>query len=211
MSGKEAESLDVIVFVDYQNVMNDARRAFCNNPYSAHDGQIDPLRYAQRLVARTPLGTSGSRRLKQVRVYRGRPDPRRDPSTYAPHMRQCDAWEKAGVDVHPRPLRYPRDWPKSRAEEKGIDVQIALDVVTLGINGELDIAILCSTDTDLRPVVESYQVLDFPHGRPIIEAATWKSPHFSKKLSVPGVHLWSHFLHDDDYRHVCDKTDYNRS
>jgi NYN domain-containing protein len=123
-------------------------------------------------------------------------------------MRQCAAWEKAGAKVIPRPLRYPRDWPTSRAEEKGIDVQIAIDMVTMAINGELDVAILATTDTDLRPALEAFHVLPLDPA-PSIEVAAWRSPTMSKKLQVPGIHVWVHFVERAQYMSVRDGTDYN--
>ena len=166
------------------------------------------MQYGNLLTTKQPLGTSGSRRLREVRVYRGRPDPRKEPQTYAAHMRQCDQWAKSGAVVVPRPLRYPRDWPDTKAEEKGIDVQIAIDMVMGGINRELDIAILASTDTDQRPVLEAFH--SFPMDEPpVIEVATWRSPRYSQKLQVTGLHVWSHFLEEDEYRRVRDRRDYN--
>jgi len=158
----------VVVFVDYQNVMRDARRAFFDHPFGAADGQIDPVRYGRLLAARQPPGEDGRRALTQVRVYRGRPHSEKDPKTHAPHMRQTSAWEKAGAKVITRDLRYPRDWPKERAEEKGIDVALAIHAVMLAIRGLLDVAIIASTDTDQRPVLEAFHFFpnDLPAGRP---------------------------------------------
>src|SRR5437588_34696 len=117
------------------NVFNDARLAFHTRPFGPSDGQIDPIALGKLLVSKQPLGTTRHRACHEVRVYRGRPDPRREPQTTAAHMRQCSAWESAGARVIARPLRYPRNWPKERIEEKGIDVQIAIDMVMMAVNG----------------------------------------------------------------------------
>lgn len=200
----------MVVFIDYQNVMEDARRAFCSRPYGASDGQVHPRRYAHLLVSRQPLGQSGRRVLNDVRIYRGRPHSEKEPRTHAPHTRQTQAWKDMGVTVITRDLRYPRDWPKSRAEEKGIDVALAIDAVMMAVRGELDIAIIASTDTDQRPVLEAFHGLP-TDPRPIIETATWTTPTFSKRLSVEGLHVWSHRLDDAAYRMVHDERDYNRA
>lgn len=199
----------VVVFIDYQNVLNDARRAFCSRPYGPADGQVDPTRLARLVASRIPLGASAERRLQEVRVYRGRPDPRKDPQTYAPHMRQCGAWERSSAVVISRALRYPGDWPRERAEEKGIDVQIAIDMVTRAVNRELDVAILASTDTDLRPALEAFHrlALDDP---PLVEVCAYRSAHFSKKLQVPDLHVWTHFIDEPEYRTLRDRTNYNQ-
>jgi len=47
-------------------------------------------------------------------------------------MKQCSAWVKSGVTVIPRTLQIPsRDWPRERAQEKGIDVALSVDFVTM--------------------------------------------------------------------------------
>lgn len=198
----------VVVFIDYQNVMRDARRAFCAAPYSAADGQIDPIAYGQLLTSRQPPAASGRRRLQEVRAYRGRPHSEKDARTHAAHMRQTSAWQAAGVTVVTRDLRYPRDFPKEPAEEKGIDVALAIDAVMMAVNGELDVAVLATTDTDQRPVLEAFQRLPLREP-PIIEVVTWQSPRFSKKLQIKEAHVWSHLLDDAAYRRVRDSRDYN--
>lgn len=198
----------VVVFVDYQNVFNDARAAFHSPPYGPADGQIDPVLLGERLTRKPPIGESRKRAFHEVRVYRGRPDPRREPQTNAAHMRQCQAWERAGARVITRPLRYPRDWPTAKCEEKGIDVQMAIDIVMMAINREFDVAILASTDTDQRPVLEAIQALPM-EPRPTIEVAAWRSDTVRKRLSVQNVVTWPHFLEVADYREVRDQRDFN--
>ena len=95
-----------------------------------------------------------------------------------------------------------------RSEEKGIDVQIAIDMVTMAVNRELDVAILATTDTDLRPAIEAFHRLPFENP-PVVEVAAYRSSHFSKKLQVPGRHVWTHFIDEPEYRTVRDRTDYN--
>jgi uncharacterized LabA/DUF88 family protein len=208
MTQPEPDTHRVVVFIDYQNVMRDARRAFFTPPHGASDGQIHPLRYAQLLVSRQPLGTSARRALQEVRVYRGRPHSEKDPRTHAAHSRQVAAWERAGVSVITRDLRYPRAFPQEPAEEKGIDVALAIDAVMMAVRSELDVAIIASTDTDQRPVLEAFHRLP-GENPPTVETATWTSATFSKKLQIAGRHVWTHFLDDAAYRLVRDRRDYN--
>lgn len=209
----------VVVFIDYQNVYRDARRAFGGGGYSS-DGQIDRILYGQHLASlRKPRARRERRALEQIRIYRGRPHSEKQAKTAAAHMRQVAAWEKAGEDWKPgglkvitRDLRYPRDYPRDggRPEEKGIDVALAIDAVSMAINGELDIAILATTDTDQRPVFEAFGRLPLDPA-PEVETATWMSRSFSKKLETPGVETFVHRLNDAAYRNVHDSRDYNLS
>lgn len=153
------------------------------------------------------------RELLQVRVYRGRPDALKQPKTYAANRSQCDNWEKQGqgkVQVHNRALRYPQDWPASPAEEKGIDVALAVDFVSMAVLGEYDVGVIMSTDTDLKPALEA--VLRLRKGDlPRCEVAAWTAPDsHSRRLSVSGAQLWCHWLGPEDYRLVADNRDYTQ-
>ena len=96
-------------------------------------GQFNPVALGELLIGRTPAGFY--RKLKQVRVYTGRPDATRHSRNHTAHMNQCAAWESAGTCVVWKPLRYPPDFPASRPQEKGVDVQLAIDLVTHSIAG----------------------------------------------------------------------------
>lgn len=72
----------------------------------------------------------------EVRVYRGRPNPERQPGAAAANDRQTAMWERSDqVTVIRRNLQYPSDYPASQASEKGIDVAIAVDMIRLGMSG----------------------------------------------------------------------------
>lgn len=197
----------LVVFFDYQNVYSGAREAFhsYDTPHTA--GQIHPVKLAELVASRG----IGKRALTQVRIYRGRPDATRDPRGYGANLRQCTAWERSDqrVTVVTRTLRYPRGWPQERAEEKGIDVALAIDVVVMAVNGAYDIAAVMSTDTDIKPALEAVGALG---GNPFprCEVGAWSSPQgYSRRLSIPGRRVWCHWLSENDYRAVADPTDYN--
>ncbi len=127
-------------------------------------------------------------------------------------MRQSEAQIRAGggrVDVITRTLRYPPDWPNARAQEKGIDVALAIDFVQMAMLGEFDVGVIMSTDTDLRPALEAVLRLR-PEGGPICEVAAWsKAGCHGPRLSIPSAKIWCHWLSEDDYLSVADRTDYN--
>lgn len=198
----------VVVFVDYPNVYSAAREIFQPYATARWAGQIDPLKLGQLISSRG----LASRELKQVRVYRGRPDPARDPKTYIANMRQSQAQIRIGggrVEVITRTLRYPPDWPKSRAQEKGIDVALAIDFVQMAMLGEFDVGVIMSTDTDLRPALEAVLRLR-PQGGPICEVAAWsRAGCYGPRLSIPLAKIWCHWLSEADYLSVADRTDYS--
>ena len=206
---KGSGSQRVVVFLDYQNVYHRARDAFCAPDASANQGQVDPLALGHLLAGRVPDG-----RLAGVRVYRGRPSQRRDARSYAAHQRQTDRQVNRGsgvVTVISRDLRYPPDWPKRAAQEKGIDVALAVDFVMMVARNECDVAILFSSDTDLAPALEAVIALR-PGSQPACEVAAWAAPgRRPRSLAVRGASIRRHLFSEADFRTVADLTDYTRS
>lgn len=209
--------LGVVFFIDSQNVYMDARDAFFTDAngnslaHSRSDGQIDPKKYAELVLPKIQGHLGAPCRLLQVRAYSGRPDSVKEPKTASANAKQVAAWEAAGVVVSQRPLRYPRDWPNTRAQQKGVDVQIATDLVQLYLSNFYDVAMLASTDTDLRPAVEEVQALAKSRGvahSPIFVTA-WNSPALNKRLWLIGRPLYCFFLHRADYEAVADSIGYS--
>lgn len=202
-----AEPKQVVVFIDYQNVYQGARRCFRPDTASHVDGQIQPRLTALKLKGADRV----ERELREVRVYRGLPSNRRDPKGYRASHRQVDLWSNQPL-VRPitRGLNYRN--PKS-PKEKGVDVAIAVDFVVMAVRGEYDVGILFSCDTDLLPALEAVATLD-PEMRPQIEVASWSNgnPQDARPLRLSpefGGGPPAHLLRATDYDSVHDPTDYN--
>ena len=194
----------IVLFIDAQNLYHVAREAFFADSDPAYLGQSDPVKLGRAIATRGPV----PRDLTQVRVYTGRPASSKQPRPYAAHMKQCATWARSGVHVTYRTLRYPRNWPRERAEEKGIDVALSVDYVTMAVEGAFDIGVIASTDTDLLPAVEYVFRLAI-HGGPRAEVMAWSSKTGNPRLSIPGARLWCHWFNRNDYDQVGDPTDYN--
>ena len=87
------------------------------------------------------------------------------------------------MTVITRDLRYPPDWPRRPAQEKGIDVALAVDFVMMAARGEYDVGILFSSDTDLVPALEAVIALR-PDDPPACEVAAWACPRRSPEVAV---------------------------
>jgi uncharacterized LabA/DUF88 family protein len=194
----------VVIFVDYQNVYRRARDAF-------HDHRTDPFWIGQvnpvslgNLIVR--LSGESNRSLQQVRMYRGMPNASKDQTGYAAARRQIADWERSPlVHVTSPPFRYPADYPSTRPQEKGIDVQIAVDFVMMAVRDEYHVGIIMSNDTDLRPPLEEILALN----RQTVEVAAWSPPFAQRRrLSVPGVPLRCHWINQIEYENVRDNNDY---
>lgn len=189
----------VMIFIDYQNIATTGYECFPKAAALRRFTHIDPTRLAELIVRRRRFPSE----LVGIRVYRGRPEPHRQPGLAAASDAQADAWLRdPRVTVVRRPLRYPRDFPTGRPQEKGIDVALAVDFLYLAMTGEYDVGIIASHDTDLLPALEAVHELDLAH----LEVSGWARRN---RVWFRGTKLpWSHDLGEADYEAVCDDTDY---
>ncbi|WP_061926285.1 NYN domain-containing protein [Altererythrobacter epoxidivorans] len=156
MSDKN-ENPVAVGFIDGQNLFMQAKRLF-----GYRTPNFDPLALHHEMceVAGFLPGA--------VRFYTGLPSPRRQPRWHAFWCNKAEAMERDGVEVTTRPLRYRRrrifdeDGDVEfmvQAEEKGIDIRIALDLVRMARRDELTAAIIYSQDQDLNEVVSEIEAI----------------------------------------------------
>ena len=191
----------VIIFVDYQNVVKRASDFFNKNfPDKNRTKHIDPTKLGQKLIA----DYEESRELKEIRIYTGIPSKYKEPQSYSKFSKRIELWQSDPlVRVITRPLSYPLGWPKSskpgeKPREKGIDVNIAIDFVTMAIRKEYEIGILFSVDTDLKPALE------FVVGNDVLaraEVAAWRQvADHQIRLALSSNRPFCHWLTEDDYQ-----------
>lgn len=202
----------LIVFVDYQNTYMAAREAFFDDAVDHHTcGQIHPLKLGELLAERSNQTRTDGRRtvLHQVRLYCGMPDSEKDPKGNSARLRQVQIWGRMpGVQVLHRPLRYPGG--SLPPQEKGVDVQLAVDVIRMALQGEYQLGVIFSRDTDLRPVLET--MLDLKsHINVTCTVAAWQ-PDTGRRhsLQVPNHRVWCYYLTRRDFNSVADKRDYRQ-
>ena len=198
-------STRVAVFVDYQNTWHTTRALFVPRGSPSWQGHVHPDRLGE-LLCRRGLGVDPTRRLAGVEVYRGQPGARSSHKLVKAFDRQKAHWEAlAGVSVHTRPMRY---WPDGRqgwrAEEKGVDVLLALHLALGAHHDRYDVAVVVSADTDLLPAIEEAVRV----GKRVETATWWASPEPQRALRIPDRPLWNHYLDAADFAAVEDATDY---
>lgn len=190
----------VAVFIDYQNAHFTAHERWCPEGAPKHLCLIHPLLLAERLVARRAQGGT----LEAVQVFRGKPNSRREPQLASYSDKQAHEWHSdSRVRVHRRELRYPRDFGspecQEKPQEKGVDVHLAINLVTAAHRSECDAAIVVSHDTDLIPAIQLSAELGLR-----IEVAAWGSGH---RLSDGSI-KYCHILSEEDFVAVRDLRDY---
>jgi len=159
------------------------------------------------LCSRPPPGFT--RTLAEVRVYTGQPDASRDPKGYGASRRQYQYWRSRGATVITRPLRYPFNYPEEKPEEKGIDVRLANDFIAMAIDGEYDVGIIASTDTDLIPAIDF--VIQRHQDACRAEVTAWSArQQRNPRLSSDIRSIWCHWLKQADYEAIHDPTNYAR-
>lgn len=196
----------VAVFIDYENMHRCARNEFGGM------GHFDPWLLGERLVQRRAEDPrTNPSQLNQVRVYRGLPDPRKEPKANAANQTQATTWRERAASpdrlfLYQRPLRYPKGWPDTaKAQEKGVDVALAVQLVQLTYQGAMDVAIVCSHDTDLAPALDV--VASVRTAKVHLEVASWAT---AKRISLSGLpnQPWCHRLDRAFFDSVRDDTTY---
>ena len=199
----------VAVFVDYQNMYHGARRAFGDPAADAPSlGHLHPAALA-RLLADLGRAVDPGRVLVATSVYRGEPGRLSHRKLRTSFARQTSRWRAdPTVTVRTAPLRYRRDMASGatawRAEEKGIDVLLAVDVVRGCYVDDFDTAVVASADTDLVPALD-----EALRAGKRVETASWSGPETGfTALRVSGRRVWDHRLDHNHFTLVQDTTDY---
>lgn len=176
----------VDVFFDYQNVHMSGHRMFCPPGSEVHTCQFTPSVVADAVVAaRAPGGV-----VQSIRVFRGRPDPRKEPNLTRYWDKRAARWRlDPRVMMFHRPLRYPADFGEAgcveKVREKGIDVGLAVDLLDRAIAHDFDVAIVFSHDTDLIP---AFELADKRGAH--IELAGWQGANVIRGPAIK----WRHVL-----------------
>lgn len=139
-------------FVDAQNLFRHAKDAFGH-----HHPNFDPAKLHRAVCEANGWAPN------LVRLYTGVPDSRRSPMWAGYWSNRVLALKRSGVHVTTRKLRYVAVETASAsggttvewvAQEKGVDVRLALDLVKLARRRSFDVAVIYSQDQDLAEVVE---------------------------------------------------------
>ena len=175
-----------IAFVDGQNLFHAARVAF-GHSYPNYD-----VKELAETVSRR-MGWS----LVQVRFYTGVPDA--SDNAFWNHFwnAKLPQMGREGIWTFQRPLRYrnqsievPGHGTVTRmvGSEKGIDIRIALDVVSLARRQALDVALVFSQDQDLSEVADEIREIARQQGRWIKMASAFPaSPVYGNRRGINGT------------------------
>lgn len=154
-----------IAFFDGQNLYHHAKEAFGHK-----HPNVDPIKLFDAICKEKGWVNHG------VRFYTGVPDARRDPRWHGYWTNRLLAMRRQGIIVESRPLKYRLHSFRQAddsvvkeliAQEKGIDLRLALDVVRLVREGQLDVAVIFSQDQDLTEMVSEVKFIARDTGKRI--------------------------------------------
>ncbi len=198
------------VYIDYSNVYSGARDAFILDRAPGHRGHVNPLHLAKRVALQAPDGSSrrGTHELTMTKLFRGAPDPQKDPRGALMEAKRAYQWERLGVRV----FRHTLDYGQGSPVEKGVDVRLATELLVDAVGGEIDVAVLVSADKDYRHALIKVRDL----GKVDLEVAIWQAipggmaigrielkPERPAEPEVP-----CHLLKRGDFGKLEDKIDY---
>lgn len=201
---QEPATKRAVIFIDGQNLYHHARAAF----------NITHPNYDVMLLAKEICKANGWF-LKSVRFYTGIPEAADDAFWHNFWAKKLLTIKRQGVNTFSRRLRY-RDSKVTVegiehtvrvGEEKGIDIRIALDVVSYAISNDLDVAVIFSQDQDMSEVVDEIKKIARIQRRWIKVACPYPmSETASNRRGINGAQ-WLPF---DDvlYRRCIDPRDY---
>lgn len=201
-----------VVIVDYQNIHLSGHGLWCPKGEPPHLCLIHPLHFANqllqqrnllhRLIAERDGHVFESVVLDRVIAFRGQPSNRHDATNYRRTQAQRSEWTRdPRSEVRYRPLKYYTD---GRVAEKGIDVQIALELVQQTADASKtpgNAVILAAHDTDQEPAIEMATRL--APGQ--VETAGWRG---AKRLVVRGSATWHTALDQEHFERCRDLKQY---
>ncbi len=203
-------TVQVGVYIDYSNVYSGARDAFILDSAQGHRGNVNPVSLAKRVALHAPDGADRAQThtLAFTKVFRGAPDPHREPRGAFMEAKRAYRWERLGAQVYRQTLDYGQGSPV----EKGVDVRLSTTLAMDAVTGLVDLAILVSADKDYRYAL--IQVRDL--GKVELEVAIWQAipggkavgrielrPERPDEPEVP-----CHLLGRHDFGRLEDKIDY---
>lgn len=169
----EARKLRAMAFFDGQNLYQHAKDAFGH-----HHPNFDPIKLHAAVCEQSGWVPN------LVRFYTGIPSHAESPMWSAYWSNRILAMKRAGVIVTTRPLRYRKKTAYDEngdlqeftvAQEKGVDVRLALDIVKAARTKQFDAVVIYSQDQDLCEVVEEIREIAHDQGREIKLACAFPS------------------------------------
>ncbi|MDP2620334.1 MAG: NYN domain-containing protein [Hyphomicrobiales bacterium] len=194
-----------MAFIDGQNLYQHAKDAFGH-----HHPNYNPIKLHNAVCAAKGWMPN------LVRFYTGIPSAAESPMWAGYWAKRLLYMKRAGVYVTTRPLRYRtksvidesgNETSITTPQEKGIDIRLALDMVSTARTRQWHVAVIYSQDQDLAEVVTEVQQIAKEQNRWIRICCAF--PYGPNATSKRGIDKTDWFKMDRDFYDACiDPTDY---
>lgn len=202
----EPSSKRAVAFFDGQNLFRHAKDAFGH-----YHPNYDPKKLFEAICQQQSWINHG------IRFYTGTPSYAKDPDWHGYWTHRLLAMRRSGIIVESRPLRYRSETitlpdgsihKRDFAQEKGIDIRIALDIFRLSLGNQMDVAVIFSQDQDLSEVAKEIKFINSSQNRWMkIVSAFPSGPHATSERGIDGTdwikidqQLYNSCLDPQDYR-----------
>lgn len=195
--------LSTIVFIDGQNLFHTAKECWSKLSSNTPNPYLYPS-YDVEKLARFLVSLSPDRQLKQIRLYTGVPKPDIGPKEKFWHA----FWSNKIAYLKSHGVYVYKGKINSGKQEKGVDVNLAIDLIELTYDQKYDVAIIASQDWDFGGAASMAKKIAKNQGRYIhLESAfPYSSTHSSFDRGIPGT-KWIK-ISKDDYDSCFDPNDY---
>ena len=151
--------MSTVVFVDGENFQKKIKQVFADSKWEWDDKKYGQIKLADLLKTILP-----DEKIKQTRYYVAKLHVYPETKEKSEQLVQLQRTLKSnlvrqGVDfvVSGNVRMYPLEKGKLLFKEKGVDVRLAVDAVSMAADKKLKTAIICSSDSDMQPVVAELQ------------------------------------------------------
>lgn len=204
--GQQSIKKKANIFFDGQNLYRSAKTAFGYN-YPNYDIKL----LSERVCMIKDWDLTG------IYFYTGVPDPQDNPFWHGFWSRKIAHMGRLGINIFTGKLRYNNEafrCPSCNAEytslvghEKGVDVQIALDIIRLAHDQKFDIAVIFSQDQDLAGLVDQVRMIaNEKHHLMKVLSAFPVSPTVRNSRGIKGMEWMK--IDKATYDSCIDPTDY---
>jgi uncharacterized LabA/DUF88 family protein len=196
-----------VAFFDVQNLYRHAKDAFGHT-----HPNFDPVKLHKAVCVLNGWNVD------QIRYYTGIPQSDRSPMWHDYWANRILSLKRQNIQTVTRPIRYRDEriiMPDgsihitTTPQEKGIDVRLAVDLISMAYRRLYDVAVIYSQDQDLAEVVEEVHSVSSIQGRTIELACAFPvGPHASAKR---GINRTRWIKMDQNFYEQClDPRDYRR-
>lgn len=198
------------VYIDYSNVYSGARDAFMLDSAPGYRGNVNPMHLAKRVAMQAADGAPRreTHELVFTKVFRGAPDPQKEPRGALMEAKRAHQWGRLGAEVY----RHTLDYGQGSPVEKGVDVRLATTLLMDAVESCFDLGILVSADKDYRHAL--LRIRDFR--TVVLEVATWQAIPGGRAVGRIELcperpsedEISCHLLSRQDFGRLEDKIDY---